>query len=203
MTLALVSVLLIPGAAHANLECKYSIDQNTVEIDWTAYKTSQKVGVQGSFTEVTLFGDINNGFSVAALLGGLEAEINMNKKEIVKTGNPARDQTLYEHFFSLFKKRPLINGVIKKVNGNNLSGDFLLNLSMNKKTLAVPMTYTRDDQGKFIAKGGMDVNDFGLSGALANLHQVCEALHKGPDGISKTWPLVEIKLVATINKTCK
>jgi hypothetical protein len=76
-------------------------------------------------------------------------------------------------------------------------------LKMNKKTLAVPMKYTRDSQGLLVIKGAIDVNDFGLQGALASLHKSCELLHKGPDGVSKTWPQVEIKLQAMVAKVCK
>ena len=197
------SLFLNLAPASANLECSYSIDTNSVEINWTAFKTTQKVGVQGSFTEVTFFGDVDNAFSVSSLLGDLEAEVKVKDKSIIHTNNLGRDQNIFDHFFAHFKKKPVLRGVIQKVNGNNLEGEFLLNLTMNQKTLAVPMRYTRDDQGVFVAKGGIDMLDFGLAGALGKIHQACEQLHKGADGVSKTWPLVDLKLVAKINKKCK
>ena len=163
----------------------------------------QKLPVNGAFTEIVLSGSLESKKSLGALLGQIEAEISLNKKEKIHTGNPARDETLFNSFFSLFKKKAVLNGTIDKVSGDDLKGEFFLNLSMNEKTLAVPMAFTRDDQGAFVAKGAIDVNDFALAGALASLHKSCEVLHKGTDGVSKTWSTVELVLAAKITKTCK
>jgi hypothetical protein len=46
------------------------------------------------------------------------------------------------------------------------------------------------------------VNDFNLAPALAKLNKACEAVHKGPDGVSKTWSTVELKLMAKVTKNC-
>jgi hypothetical protein len=48
----------------------------------------------------------------------------------------------------------------------------------------------------------MDVLDFALDGALKDLNRTCEVLHRGPDGVSKTWSEVELKLIARIGKVC-
>ena len=192
-----------PNANSVAQKCTYSIDPHTVHVNWTAFKTTQKVRVAGSFTEVTVTGDLTSSKSLASLLNQLDAEINLTSVDKLNTGNAARDKTLFEKFFSLIKVKPVMKGKLRKTKGTDEKGDVNLVLSMNHKTLSVPMSYTRDDKGALTIKGAIDVNDFGLSGALANLSKACFDLHKGPDGVSKTWPEVEIQLQANVAKTCQ
>lgn len=186
----------------ADASCLYTVDANSIQINWTAFKTTQKVAVTGSFSEVTLSGELRKVTSFDSFLSQLEGEIDVNAPAKIRTGNVGRDQTLFEKFFALFKKSPIIHGAIHEVKGTESSGEFKLGLSMNEHSLRVPMTYTREEKGGFLGRGVIDLNEFGLSLPLASLHQACEQLHKGPDGISKTWPTVEIRLMATIEKKC-
>jgi hypothetical protein len=203
---AALFVLSIQGVFHsanAAETCSYDLDAQSLQVNWTAYKTMQKVGVGGSFTEVTVEGDLSSSKSLAALLNQLDAEIDVNQAEKIRTGNPGRDATIMQNFFSHFHPKALLKGKLRNVKGDDEKGELNLVLSMNRKTLAVPMKYSRDSNGALVVKGAIDVNDFGLSGALALLHKSCEHLHKGPDGVSKTWPQVEIKLSANVAKNCK
>jgi len=204
--LAILSVLAFSASAWAGpktQKCTYSIDPHTVHVNWTAFKTTQKVRVGGSFTEVTVTGDLTNSKSMAALLNQLDAEIDLTAADKINTGNAARDKTLFEKFFSLIKAKPVMKGKLRHTKGTDDKGDVSLVLTMNRKTLSVPMSYTRDAKGLLTIKGAIDVNDFGLSGALANLSKACFDLHKGPDGVSKTWPEVEIELQANVAKACR
>ncbi len=38
--------------------------------------------------------------------------------------------------------------------------------------------------------------------AIASLNKVCEYLHKGEDGVSKLWSVVELNIEAILNKNC-
>lgn len=184
--------------------CNYEVDSTSVRVDWTAFKTSQKVGVSGNFAEVVLAGELSNR-DISKLFEDLEAEISLAPASI-KTGNPARDQTLFDHFFKLFahsKVEDAIHGQIKKMkfNKDRSGGTFDLKVTMNNKTKLVPFKFDLV-KGDFTATGSIDVLDFGLSKALADLHKACEALHTGADGVSKTWPNVDLKLVAKIKSNC-
>ena len=199
----LCSFLSLSSASLAAPEkCKFEVDSSTVKVEWTAFKTTEKVGVNGSFGEVILSGKQSKTGTFKAFLEQMGAEINLSGVAQVKTGNPARDKTLFESFFSLFKKKPVLKGTLKGVKGTDSEGDLNLNLTMNQKTKAVPMKYTRDDKGNFMAKGAIELNDFALQNAFASLHKACEDLHKGKDGVSKTWSEVEIKISAMISQKC-
>ncbi len=201
MHLAFSSIFLTGISAFA-APCTYTLDPHSVQVGWTAFKTMQKLEVAGSFTELTLGGELKHLGSLQGLLSQLDAEIPLKTEASISTGNPARDLTLFHHFFEHFKNTTLITGSIHDSKGNDRQGEFQLRLKLNEKEVAVPMSFTRDKKGSFTAKGGMDVLDFGLTQALAHLHETCEVQHKGVDGISKTWPIVEIKLQANIEQKC-
>ena len=64
------------------------------------------------------------------------------------------------------------------------------------------MKYALADDDMLEANGEFDMLDFGLSDALASIHLACEQLHKGKDGVSKTWPNVGINVSAKIIQDC-
>ena len=163
----------------------------------------QKVSVKGAFTEVDLLGELQDSKGLSPFLSQLEAEIRVKSESLIRTGNPGRDLTLFQHFFKDFKKGALIHGAISAVKAGDREGSFELTLSMNGKRRSVPMHYTWSKDGTFEATGSLDVLDFGLSKALADLHQTCEVLHRGPDGVSKTWPGVELRFGARILEDCR
>lgn len=200
--------LIAPLAAHAAAPCSYEIDTSTIQVHWTAFKTNQKVAVTGSFAEVTLAGELH-GDDLARLLGQLEAEIPATDAEKIRTGNPARDQTLYTHFFRLIKQAPHFKGQIRNVKvqtgatpAADTNGTFDLRLTMNQKTRDVPFRFTLTPAGAFTATGSINVLNFQMNAALESLHKACEALHTGADGASKTWPDVDLKLDAQIRRSC-
>jgi hypothetical protein len=201
-TLLLLS-LVLTSTVYAASSCTYEMDQKSVKVSWTAFKTTQKVPVHGAFTEVNFVSALKKQNSLAALLNGARAEIHLKNAGSSSTGNPARDQTLFDHFFGKFAGGTSITGKVSDVTGTNEAGDLKLAIHLNGKTVKVPVHFTEGKDGAFEAKGTIDVLDFALNGALADLHKNCEAVHKGPDGISKTWSTVDIQFNATVNQKCE
>lgn len=200
LLIALGMPFFFTSAAFAG-SCEHKVDPSSIQVNWTAFKTMQKVAVKGSFTELSVIGELESG-SLESLLGQLEAEIDIKDESLIRTGNPGRDLTIFQHFFSHLKKKPLIKGEILKPSGNGREGTFGLKLTLNRNSKEIPFRYTLSESGGFEAHGSMDVLDFALEGALKDLNRTCEVLHRGPDGVSKTWSEVELKLVARIGKTC-
>jgi hypothetical protein len=98
-----------------------------------------------------------------------------------------------------------VKGKIQSVKRDSTSpnrGTFELKLTLNAKTVKVPMKFAID-AGTFTADGTLDVMDFGLSNAFASLHKACEALHTGADGVSKTWTPVDLKITSKMGMICK
>jgi hypothetical protein len=199
-TLVLLVSLILPTLAHAG-NCTYELEPQSVKVNWTAFKTTAKAPVGGSFTNIEVAGKNKKKKALGDLLNSLHAAIALKDSKSLSTGNPARDQTLFDHFFSKFKNAT-IDGKFKGAKGSGTEGDLKLAIKMNGKSVEVPMHYTLATDGNFEAKGGLDILDFGLQTAFDELHQNCEVVHKGADGVSKTWSTVDLKLNATIHQKC-
>jgi hypothetical protein len=202
-------ILLISSLCFSSLaiakpsksECFYQMDPASVKVTWTAFKTTEKLGVNGNVQGVTVQSP-QKAKSLSALLKGVTASGSFDDVKKSETGNPGRDQTLFDKFFSLLTKKAQFKGGFSKVKGDDLAGQINLQLSVNSKKGVVPMQYKLGDDGAFEASGTFDVMSFGMQKAHASIHQACEELHKGKDGISKTWTEVGLKIVANIRKDC-
>ena len=69
-----------------------------------------------------------------------------------------------------------------------------VNITMNGISKSIPIELNIDGQTvKF--SNTVSLNDWELAPALESLNKVCFDLHKGPDGISKTWDEIELETV--------
>ncbi len=181
------------SASAAN--CTYELQKNSVVVGWTAFKTTQKTGVNGSFKTVVVAGK-TEAKSLSDLIKGLTVSVD---KASVDTGNPARDKTLSDFFFSKLGNN--ISGKVKDLSEKDHSFHLALDFNGQKKDIA--MKYDSKMEENFAATGSLDITQFGGTEALSSLNAKCLDLHKGADGISKTWPEVVLNLTATIKKICQ
>lgn len=180
--------------------CTYKVDRDSVKVGWTAFKTTEKLGVKGSFENPGFTGPSEAPSLREALLGSVVA-INTAS---VKTGDAGRDLNLLNFFFKLANSghiRAFVSDV-KIGDDANAAGSAQLTVVYNGKTKQVPMAYTVTDSKHFQMTGKINVLDFGLSPALKSLNKACLELHKGKDKVSKTWPEVEIRVEASFSKSC-
>jgi hypothetical protein len=85
-----------------------------------------------------------------------------------------------------------------------LSGKLLLTddangvaeIKMNGVTEKVAFTYSIVDN-VFKMTATMDITKWNASAALASLNTACLDLHKGADGVSKTWSEVALNITST------
>ena len=167
---------------------------NQLNVNWKAYKTLGKIGVGGKFTDVSYSPNKLEGKNFRELLVGSKVNIDARK---IDTKNPARDETLVKFFFNQLADNG-IEGVVtdikasKRVKGQPRRGVITISLTFNKKTLLIPMRYTYKDNN-FMAKGDIDLADFGAIPALKSINKSCFKLHKG-----KTWSDVSIQFSTTI-----
>ena len=177
--------------------CTYTLSE--AKPGWTAYKTTGKMGVSGSFKEYTLTPG-TGGDSVAAALKGASMSIVPSS---VDSGVDIRNQTIATKYFAVFAPDTPFAVQVKSVEGDDKSGTANLEVNINgtQKTLAFP--YAVNAAGELTAKASMEMMDFGLKAAFDSIHTACEALHMGADGVSKTWTDVELSVTATFTKTCE
>jgi polyisoprenoid-binding protein YceI len=185
-------------AGEANKEevemCFYSLNTDTYELGWIAYKTTERVGVPGTFNDITMTSGESE--DIMSALTSIEFEINTSS---VETQNEERNGKIAEHFFGTINT-PVIMGKVAEVNLEE--GKAIVTITMNGISFDVPGTFTMDGDA-FSYKAEIDVQEWnGVSGIVA-LNKVCEDLHKGDDGVSVLWQDVNISFSGSLNKDCE
>jgi len=167
---------------------------NEMKVTWKAYKTLAKLGVGGEFTSVNYSANKKEGKNFKELLLGSTVSIDISK---VDTKNEGRDKTLVENFFGKLAGKTIEGKIVgikanKREKGKPYTGTLDVNITMNEKSLQVPMTYIYDKEN-FKADGTIDLFDFQAESALSSINKSCYDLHKG-----KTWNDVSIAFATTI-----
>ncbi len=179
-------------------DCKYAIDSTQTTVNWTAFKTSEKIGVNGKFDIVEVTGIVSDSSIVKAL-----SSIKFNiKTSSTNTNNPERDQKIINFFFGKMAKTEAITGHLKTVSGDNTSGKCVAQLRINEIDNDVNLDYTFAND-TITLKGTMDVTKWNGNKALDAINNACKALHTGADGKSVTWPNVDVEIKSAIKKECK
>lgn len=158
--------------------------QDSVTVEWTAYKTTDKLPVKGEFTTVNL-DSYAEGSTVAAVLDG--AEFSINAMEIA-TGDESRDTKIKDSFFGLMNEPGVIKGEFVQ------SGDdWFVKLKMNGVTVEKLPAKVEITDNTAQVTASIQLADFKALEVLEALNKACFDLHIGGDGISKTWEVVDIE----------
>ena len=161
----------------------YSIDLQTTVLNWTAYKTTDKIPVKGVFEEVKISNN-KASTSVIGVLDGLEFEIPVSS---IYSKDSIRDWKLKEYFFGVMKNTLKLTGKFH----TEENGKGKISLTMNGLTKDLPFIF--EVQGDEIGVNAtMDLDTWQAQAAIESLNVVCNDKHKAADGISKTWSDVTI-----------
>lgn len=161
----------------------YTLDQSSAKIGWTAYKTSEKLPVKGEFKQIVVENESITVNPIDAING---ATFSIPVSSLF-TNNADRDAKLLTFFFEVMENTTLLSGTFFINNENSGS----LSVSMNSITKSLPFTYTLVDN-VFTFSGIMNLDQWNGQAALESINKACFDLHKGADGISKTWNDVQI-----------
>lgn len=163
----------------------YIIDTQNSVINWTAYKTTEKIPVKGVFKTV----DIKKSKPAAnpiEVLQDLEFEVPVSG---IFSKDSIRDYKLVTYFFGVMDNTLNLSG---KINIQE-NGKGNIRLTMNGLTKELPFTY--EVKGEIIEmKASMDLDTWQAQAAIAALNEVCNEKHKAADGISKTWNEVALQI---------
>lgn len=170
---------------------KFSIEPKTITVNWTGYKTTDKVAVKGQFKEIEISNIKESGTAVDALNG---AEFSIPISSLF-TDEPIRDSKLKQLFFGVMDNTLSLTGTL------NLSkdGTGAIDLLMNGVQQKIPVTYIASGQLVEL-EGTMNLDNWNGQAALASINEACFDLHKGPDGISKTWNEVAVNAAVYLRK---
>ncbi|MFK8039302.1 MAG: YceI family protein [Crocinitomicaceae bacterium] len=200
-TLALSSLILLSCSGEvekkAEIEtpqpCIYKYDDATTTVGWTAFKFTEKTGVNGVFNTVNvLFSEATD--DLFKTLTGASFTIPV---ESVDSKNEDRDAKINAHFFGAMSSTDLISGLVKSINEteatieltmNGMSKDYIGAVTVEGETIGFSAT--------------INLTDFEAEFAIDSLNTICKDLHTGTDGISKLWTEVDINVKTTLKKDC-
>ena len=161
-------------------------------VKWTAYKTTEKKGVGGEFTTVNFKN--KTGTTPQEVLNNLSFSIPISSL-FTNDATNTRDAKIKTSFFGAMLNTELIKGKIKYADSN-----YSASITMNRVTHNLPLEVNITDERRVNMKGVMNLKDWNALGALESLNKVCFDLHKGADGVSKTWEVVAIEVNTFLRK---
>ena len=158
------------------------------EINFTAYKTTEKVPVGGQFKKIDITAG-GEGDSVKNAINDTEFSIPVSS---LFTKDTSRDFKIRKFFFGIMENTKLLSGKLTLSDATN----GIAKITMNGETKDVAFTYTIVDK-TFNMQATIDINTWNASAALTSLNTVCKDLHTGADGVSKTWNDVALNITSS------
>ena len=169
----------------------YTIDTTSISVGWTAYKFTDKVGVPGTFDKIS-FSNKNASGSIEKLLNKAQLSIQTAS---VNSNNTIRDPKINTFFFKTFNT-PEITGTILSAK----EGEGIVKLNMNRTNRETPFTYSIENDTIQLFTN-LDLSHWNGGEAITSLNTECYDVHKGADGISKLWPVVDVIIKLPVRKT--
>jgi len=169
---------------------KYIVKPEATTVKWTAYKTTKKAPVGGEFAILNF--EEKEGATPEKALHNLEFSIPVSS---LFTKNDSRDAKLKASFFGTMLDTEFLKGKIKFVENK-----YSAKITMNGVTADLPLEISITDERRVSMKGTMNLKNWNALGALEALNKVCFDLHKGDDGVSKTWEDVAIEVNTYLSK---
>lgn len=166
----------------------YQLKEATNAVNWTAYKTTEKIPVKGKFTKVNITAG-GEGNSIEEAINNTEFSIPISS---IFTSDSSRDYKIRKFFFGVMENTKLLSGSL--VIENDSVG--YANITMNGITKKLPFDYTIEGKA-FAMQTKMDVLNWNAQNSIDSLNAICRDLHKGLDGVSKTWAEVAIDIKST------
>lgn len=156
------------------------------ELTWTAYKTTDKTPVKGTFK--TLKFKEQTGDNIADLFNNLEFSIPVSSL-FSNDNTGTRDPKIIKTFFGEMVDPDVLTGKIMVD-----KEEYKVQINMNGETNTIPLKVEVSDSNEVTMKGKMELKDWKALDALSSLNEACFDLHKGGDGVSKTWEDVALKV---------
>ena len=183
-------------------ENSYQLSIENTKVIWNGYKTNDKLKVVGYFDEFSCDREEKKFSSIDELVNGLQFSI---KSSSSVSGDPIRDKNLKDHFFSYLTKDFVINGTLGQPINDSIDVSF--DVFGQTKTLRFGCQYnivpdSSNSDCMIEIRGSIDLeSQFGGLQAFNAISKKCHDLHKGADGVSKTWKQVDVLIKALVLNT--
>ena len=183
-------------------EDSYQFDIENTKVIWNGYKTNDKIKVVGYFNEFSCDRENQEFSSIEDLVTGLKFSV---KSSSSSSGDPMRDQNLQDHFFKYLTDDFVINGTLNQVVNDSI--DVTFDVFGQTKQIRLAFLYNIIPGCPYFdhvveIKGSINLeSQFNALKAYNAISNKCYDLHKGADGISKTWKQVDVHVKALVINT--
>lgn len=177
---------------NAEPECFYSYNEGTTKFEWTAFKTSAKVGVAGGFNDIEVTSEDSDDPMIV-----LKSLAFTMKTASVETNNEDRNGKVAKHFFETINTSEITGNVVDIKD----DGKCIIKITMNDLSVDVSGDYTFVDN-KFTFDSMIDVASWNGIPGITALNTICKDLHTGEDGVSKLWSEVQLAFSTTLKSDC-
>ena len=180
----------------------YQFDVENTKVIWNGFKTNDKLKVVGYFEEFGCDREDQQFSSIDELVNGLQFSI---KSSSSVSGDPIRDKNLKDYFFKYLTEDFVINGTLAQPINDSIDVSF--DVFGQTKTLRFGCQYnivpdSSNSDCMIEIRGSIDLeSQFGGLQAFNAISKKCHDLHKGADGISKTWKQVDVLIKALVLNT--
>lgn len=174
--------------------CSYSYDESTTVFTWTAFKLTEKIGVDGTFDNITVNANVGS-VDMFGVLNGATFEIAVGS---VNSQDNVRDPKIKNSFFGNMADTEMITGTVNSIDETMAS----VSVTMNGMTVDYEGEVKVDDM-TITMLTTIDILDFEAETSLDSLGVVCAEKHTGVDGINKFWSDVNIAVKTTLVKNCE
>ena len=166
------------------------INVDATQIGFGAFKTTEKVEVKGWFQSFVIEGVNQEAATWQEAITGAWVTIDVPS---IETNDVGRNKKVLEHFFGSTASNELIAAKVLSVDSTLA----VLEIDFNglKKPVDFQVELSNDTLN---LTATIDVADFDATSAISAINKACEALHKGADGVSKTWSEVNLYVSTVI-----
>ncbi|MBI1305832.1 MAG: hypothetical protein GC181_04365 [Bacteroidetes bacterium] len=171
----------------------YSVQEAYTNVEWTAYKTTARVPVKGSFKEFHISAP-ENAESITSVLTGLTFEIITSSSF---SNEASRDAKIAQFFYGTLASSDKITGKIESVNGTDTGGVAMVAITLNDSTNIIEAPYSIKDN-QVMLNAHIELEKWNAVKGIDALNKVCEMLHTGADGKSKLWSDVDVTVTSTL-----
>ena len=136
------------GESEENI-CMYSYNEGSTDFEWVAYKTTEKKGVAGTFTDIVMdFEPSENPIEV------IKSMAFTMKTASTETNDEGRNAKIVEHFFGKLNTEE-IKGKVTGI--NEKEGTATVMISMHGISYDIEGDYTLSDDHVFSFNSSIDV----------------------------------------------
>ena len=175
--------------------CEYQFDESNTKVFWAGYKTTDKLKVVGEIEAFETNRTDEVFSSIEAMLDGLNFSLNTASSS---SGDDVRDSNLKDNFFNLLTYNFQINGHFSGVQKDSVTA----HVDVFGVEKSIKFSHVLENS-LLKVRGTFSLEDFGAIKAYQSIQNKCYDLHKGADGISKTWDDVDVIINVPISKVCK